>query len=58
MTGKELKTLRKQAGLTQTELGQEIGTSYPVLSNWENGKQKISNVYQKVLTDYFNNLQK
>ena len=53
MTGTELKRLRQQAGLTQTELGSAIGTTYPIISKWETDKHKISKAYQKILTAYF-----
>jgi transcriptional regulator with XRE-family HTH domain len=53
MTGEELKKLREAKGLTQTELGQIIGTTHPVISAWENGRQKISKVYQRILMQYF-----
>jgi DNA-binding transcriptional regulator YiaG len=49
MTGIELKTLRKNAGLTQSELAEKIGTSKQVISTWENGRFKISNAYELLL---------
>lgn len=49
MTGQELKELRLKAGLTQTELGQKIGVAYTKISQWENGKHKISKAYLRYL---------
>lgn len=53
MTGQELKSLREKAGLTQTELADKIGTTYPRISDWETGKRKISLAYRRILKDYF-----
>lgn len=33
-----LYEMRKQSGLTTTEIAHRIGKSYPTLLNWENGK--------------------
>ena len=49
MNGKELKDLRKKAGLTQTELAEKIGTHKQVISRWENGKSSISNPYERLI---------
>lgn len=32
-----LKTLRRQAGLTQKELGRKLNVSHSAVSNWERG---------------------
>lgn len=53
MTGQELKNLREAKGLTQTELGEKIGTHYTVISGWENGKHKISKAYLRLLKNFF-----
>ena len=53
MTGEELKKLRLKANLTQSELGSIIGVAYTKISQWENGKHKISNAYLRVLKQYF-----
>lgn len=34
--------LQKRLGLTQAELGEQIGISYPSLSRWKNGHRKPS----------------
>lgn len=54
MNGKELKILREKAQLTQKELSEKIGTLHPRISDWENGKRKISAAYLKILNDFFN----
>ncbi len=36
MTGKRIKELRKQAGLTQAELGNRLGVIKQTVSSWEN----------------------
>lgn len=37
----QLKRLRKQAGLTQAELAQKIGTTLRVVSAWERGETDL-----------------
>ena len=37
-----LKSARVQANLTQPELAEKMGVSRKSVSNWENGKKKIS----------------
>lgn len=39
--GKRIKELRKEAGITQTELGDRIGVSRATVANYEAGKRKI-----------------
>ena len=34
----QIKTLRKRAGLTQTQLAEEIGTVRTAIANWESGR--------------------
>lgn len=34
--GQRIKAARKKAGMTQSELGQLIGVSYPTVAQWEN----------------------
>lgn len=50
-TGDKIKTARKQAGLTQKELGQRMGVKPQTVAQWENGlrKPKIETV-QKIAT--------
>lgn len=38
--GRNLTTLRKNAGLTQKELAAKIGVNHSVISNWERGINK------------------
>lgn len=60
-----LKELRKEKGLTQEELSEELLKFYaddasfePIskmnISNWENGKHEIKQVRAQKLADYFN----
>ena len=53
MTGEELKTLRKKYNLKQQEVADGIGTAYQRISEWEQGKFKISKAYQMLLKQYF-----
>lgn len=36
--GEKIKTLRKQQGLTQTELGEKLGVQKNAVSKWETGR--------------------
>ena len=36
--GEKIKTLRKQLGLTQTELGEKLGVQKNAVSKWETGR--------------------
>lgn len=38
--GKRIKEYRVQSGLTQKQLGEEIGVSNARVSNWENGENR------------------
>lgn len=49
----KLKELRKQKGLTQTQVAQYIGISQNNYSYWENGKVKIDNDSLQKLADLF-----
>lgn len=37
--GDRLKILRKEAGLTASQLGEKLGTSQPAITQWETGKR-------------------
>ena len=37
-TGEKIRMLRKQAGLTQTELGEKLGVKTNAVSKWECGR--------------------
>lgn len=49
-----LKKLRKDKGLTQQELAQEMETTKLTISNWEHGTHEIKGSNAKKLADYFN----
>ncbi|EFV98396.1 DNA-binding helix-turn-helix protein [Streptococcus agalactiae ATCC 13813] len=49
-----LKELRKEKGLTQQGLADDIGVHFRTLQNWENGKADIKSDKAQALADYFN----
>lgn len=56
MTGEQLKKMRLEAGLTQEELAEKIGTYKTVISRWENGRSNIASSYQKLIEIIFSEL--
>ena len=48
-----LKTLRKNKGVSQTEVARAIGTTQPVYANYELGKREPSFDMLNALADYF-----
>ncbi|WP_270743799.1 helix-turn-helix domain-containing protein [Streptococcus infantarius] len=48
-----LKELRKEKGLSQQALANELGVHYRTLQNWENGKSNIKPEKAELLADYF-----
>lgn len=48
-----LKELRKEKGLTQQGLADDIGVHFRTLQNWENGKVDIKSDKAQALADYF-----
>ena len=50
MDGVEVRTLRKQLGLTQEEFAHEIGVTFATVNRWENGKSEPSRLALKMLT--------
>ena len=51
---KYLIELRAQKGLTQVELGKELGMSRSKVSSWEIGRRDISISDAVIISDYFN----
>ncbi|MDA5554882.1 helix-turn-helix domain-containing protein [Streptococcus thermophilus] len=49
-----LKELRKDKGLSQQALAQQIGVHYRTLQNWENGKTHIKPEKAEQLASFFN----
>ena len=48
-----LKELRKEKGLSQKALANELGVSYRTLQYWENGESNIKPVHLKTLCEIF-----
>ncbi len=53
MEGRELKSLRERAGLTQQQLSQKTGVSRSLISQWENGVISVSATTKKRVGDFF-----
>ena len=59
MTAEELKTIRTELGITQTELAAHLGyytagqPNRSVISRWESGKTNINPRIEMLLRDYF-----
>ena len=51
MKGEEIKALRLRLGLTQTELGAEIGVHQVTVARWETGGKTPLPIVQRALTD-------
>jgi len=49
-----VRSLRKEAGLSQKELGQSIGLTLQALSDIENGRRTTTFEKLYALADYFN----
>ena len=47
MTHTQIKQARKQLGLTQEQLADEIGASLASVRNWEQGRCKVNRVAAK-----------
>ena len=51
--GENLRTLREEAGMTCRELACEFDVHHATISNWENGKLKVSDERLEEYADYF-----
>lgn len=49
-----LKQLRKEKGLSATQLGKELNISYQAILLWENGERDIKLSYAIMLAKFFN----
>lgn len=48
--GKRISALRKDCGLTQTELGEQLGVSQPVVASYEAGRRRVPSSALPTLT--------
>ena len=51
--GERLKELRKEKGLTQTQLAEAVGSQKETISRYENGGREPSNVFLLNVSEYF-----
>lgn len=51
--GENLRSLREEAGLNCRELAIELDVHHGTISNWENGKLKVSDDRLEEYADYF-----
>ena len=51
--GEKIKELRTQAGVSQKQLAEKIGTSQPLVSWWEKGKYEPTLFFRTALADFF-----
>lgn len=51
--GENLRFLREEAGMTCRELSYEFDVHHATVSNWENGKLKVSDDRLEEYADYF-----
>lgn len=54
MIGTRIKQLRKESGLTQSELGNKLGVIKQTISSWENGVSNPSNESVATMASIFN----
>ncbi len=50
MKGQELRRLRLRMGLTQKQLGAEVGVAENTIARWERGEMKINEPAAKLMT--------
>lgn len=53
MINKRIKQLRKERGMTQTELGNELGVIKQTISSWETGVSNPSNETLAIMAKFF-----
>lgn len=56
LSGKEIRFLRKNMGLTATKLSEIIGVEIETISRWENGKQTITKPHDRLLKLVYSNI--
>ena len=55
MTHTQIKQARKQLGLTQEQLADEIGASLASVRNWEQGRCKVNRVAARQIQKMLDN---
>ena len=50
---KELKKVREQLGMTQSELGKAIGANFSSINRYENGKHFLTPIVLNAIQTYF-----
>ena len=58
MTHTKIKQARKQLGLTQEQLADEIGASLASVRNWEQGRCKVNRVAARQIQKMLDSLNK
>lgn len=58
MTPEEIKTIRKQLGLTQSAFAERLEIRQKTVSDWENGRHPISRPFIKLIHLEFPELNK
>ena len=53
IVGKRIRALRKERGLTQKELGDELNLDKTTISHYENGRRMPDLEFLKKVTNYF-----
>lgn len=49
--GRNIQLFRSQLGLSQQELAERLGVSYPTVNRWEAGKMEPRRKHKRALTD-------
>ena len=56
MTKETLKMLREDTGLSQEKFAFALGVSGSTISSWEQGRNPINPIYEKVILDAYSQL--
>jgi len=52
--GQRLSSLRKQASMTQSQLGERLGVSQPVIASYEAGRRRVPSSTLPIISNLFN----